>query len=54
MNVFVDLKDSSSSKSDITKDIENCTVCFFDLDTTGLSEDFENVQVSAGDFDGLM
>ena len=30
---------TSLSESDITKDIENCTVCFFDLETTDLSDD---------------
>ena len=40
-------------ESDITKYIENCSVCFFDLATTGLSDDFEIAQVSAVDFDGL-
>ena len=40
-------------ENDIIKDIENCTVCLFDLETTGLSDDREIVQVSAFDFDGL-
>ena len=38
---------------DIMKDIENCTVSFFDLETSGLSDDCEIVQVSAVDFAGL-
>ena len=29
---------TSFSTSDIKKDIESCTVCFFDLETTGLSD----------------
>ena len=37
----------------ITKDIENCTVCFFYLETTGLSDDCEIVQVLVIDFDDL-
>ena len=52
----ITLAPTSLSESDIIKDIENCTVCFFDLDTTGttgLSNDCENVQASAVDFDGL-
>ena len=44
---------TSLPESDIIKDIENCTVCFFDFGTTGLSDDCEIVQVSAVDFDGL-
>ena len=42
---------ASLPESDI-KDIENCTVSFFDLETTGLSDDCGIVQVSAVDFDG--
>ena len=52
-NTTTILAPTSLSESDITKDIENCTVCFFDLETTDLSDDCEIVQVSAVDFDGL-
>ena len=45
---------ASLPENDIIKDIENCTVCFFDLETTGLSDDCENIQVSAVDFDALI
>ena len=38
---------------DIIKDIENCTVCFFDFETTSLSDDCDIAQVSAVDFDSL-
>ena len=44
---------TSLPESDIIKDIESCTVCFFDLETSGLSDDCKIVQVSAVDFDGL-
>ena len=44
---------TSLPESDIIKDIENCTIYFFDLETTGLSDDCKIVQVSAVDFDGL-
>ena len=44
---------TSLPENDIIKDIENCTVCFFDLETTGLSDDCEIVQISPVDFDGL-
>ena len=47
------LAPTSLSESHITEDIENCTVCFFDLETTDLSDDCEIVQVSTVDFDGL-
>ena len=44
---------TSLPESDSTKEIENCTVCFFGLETSGLSDDCEFVQFSAVDFDGL-
>ena len=44
---------TSIPEIDITKDIENCIVCFFDLETTGLSDSCEIVWVSDVDFDGL-
>ena len=44
---------TSLPESDIKKDTENWTVCYFNLETTGLSDDCEIVQVSAVDFAGL-
>ena len=44
---------TSLTESYIIKGIESCGVCFFDLETTGLSDDFEIAQVSAVDCNGL-
>ena len=44
---------TSLPEIDITKDIENCIFCFFDLETTGLWGSCEIVRVSDVDFDGL-
>ena len=44
---------ASLPESAITKDVGNFAVFFFDLTTTGLSDDCEIVQVSAVDFDAL-
>ena len=52
-NTITILNPTRLPESDITKYIENCSVCFFDLEATGLSDDFEIAQVSAVDFDGL-
>ena len=42
---------TSLPESDIAKDTENCTVCFFDLEATGFSDNCEIVQVSVVDFE---
>ena len=42
-----------SQKVTSPKDTENCTVCFFDFETIGLSDECEIVQVSLVDFDRL-
>ena len=39
-------------ESDIIKNVENWTVCFFDLESNDLSDHCEIAQVSAVDFDG--